>query len=174
MAEYENVIVDTQAPVARLTLNRPGKLNALSLNLIREVIAVCEELAASEARVVIIRGAGRAFSAGFDLSDFASSELIDASPEKRYEAADLGERMAAAIEDLPQVTIAAMHGPVVGGGLVLAVAADLRVATAGTVITIPEVELGIGFAWGAIPRMVQEVGPALTRELVMTSRPFPV
>lgn len=173
MADYENIEVDASAPIARLTLNRPDRLNALSLDLIAEVITACGVLADSEARVVIISGAGRAFSAGFDLGDFANSTLIDGSEEARYEAADRGGRMAEAIEDLPQVTIAAMRGPIVGGGLVLAVASDLRVASEDAVVTIPEVELGIGYAWGAIPRMVGEIGPALTRELVMTSRPFP-
>lgn len=173
MGEYENIIVEATGPVARLTLNRPERLNALSLALISDVIEGCRELSESDARVVIISGAGRAFSAGFDLSDFASSVLIDGSEQDRYESADRGGRMAVAIEDLPQVTIAAMRGPVVGGGLVLAVASDLRVASEDMVITIPEVELGIGYAWGAIPRLVQEIGPALTRELVMTSRPFP-
>lgn len=173
MGDFQNIEVETTEPVARLTLNRPDRLNALSLDLIAEVIEGCGELADCEARAVIISGSGRAFSAGFDLADFATSVLIDGTEEERYEAADRGGRMAEAIEDLPQVTIAAMRGPVVGGGLVLAVASDLRLAAEDTVITIPEVELGIGYAWGAIPRMVQEIGPALTRELIMTSRPFP-
>lgn len=172
MAEYQNIIVEISAPVARLTLDRPDKLNALSLDLIGEVIEACGELARSEARVVMISGEGRAFCAGFDLAEFTDGRLIEGTYEERYQAAESGAKMARAIEDLPQVTIAAIHGHVVGGGLVLAVASDLRVAASGTTITIPEVELGIGYAWGAIPRMVQEIGPALTRELVMTSRPL--
>ena len=173
MPSYSTIIVETTAPVATLTLSRPEKLNALSLELIREVIEACAELAECDASVVLIRSKGRAFSAGFDLEDFASSEMVHGTDEERYEAAQLGEVMADAISSLPQVTIAAMQGAVVGGGFVMGIAADLRVASEDMVITVPEVELGIGYAWGAIPRLVQEIGPALTRELVMTCRPFP-
>jgi enoyl-CoA hydratase/carnithine racemase len=173
MADYSNIIVEATSPIARLTLDRPEKLNALNLELIREVIDACEVLAESGARVVIIGARGRAFSAGFDLDDFTSSDIVDGDDRQRYEAARSGELMAEAIEDLPQVTIAAMQGHVVGGGFVLGVASDLRIASEDMVISVPEVELGIGYAWGAIPRLVQEIGPALTRELVMTCRPFP-
>ena len=70
------------------------------------------------------------------------------------------------------VTIAAIRGHCVGGGLVLAAACDLRVAADSTRFSIPEVDLGIPLAWGGIPRLVREIGPAMTKELVMTCRPF--
>lgn len=70
------------------------------------------------------------------------------------------------------VTIARIHGHCVGGGVVLAAACDLRVAAADTTFSIPELALGIPLAWGGIPRLVRELGPAMTRELVMTARPF--
>jgi enoyl-CoA hydratase/carnithine racemase len=65
-----------------------------------------------------------------------------------------------------------VHGNCIGGGLVLAAACDLRVAAADAVFAIPEVELGIPLAWAGIPRLVREIGPALTKELVLTCRPF--
>jgi enoyl-CoA hydratase/carnithine racemase len=70
------------------------------------------------------------------------------------------------------VTIAQVHGHAVGGGVVLMAACDLRVVAEGTVLSIPEVDLGIPLAWGGIPRLVREIGPALTKELVMTCRRF--
>jgi enoyl-CoA hydratase/carnithine racemase len=70
------------------------------------------------------------------------------------------------------VTIARIHGHCVGGGVVLAAACDLRVAATGTRFSIPEVDLGIPLAWGGIPRLVRELGPAVTKELVLTCRPF--
>jgi enoyl-CoA hydratase/carnithine racemase len=173
MGSYSTILVETTSPIGRLTLNRPEKLNALSLDLIREVIDACGELAGCDARVVVISSRGRAFSAGFDLDDFAASEMVDGTDEQRYEAARLGEVMAEAISNLPQVSVAAMQGAVVGGGFVLGLSADLRVASEDMVVTVPEVELGIGYAWGAIPQLVHEIGPALTRELVMTCRPLP-
>ena len=70
------------------------------------------------------------------------------------------------------LTIAAIRGWCVGGGLVLAAACDLRLATKETRFSIPEVDLGIPLAWGGIPRLVREIGPARTKELVLTCRPF--
>ncbi len=70
------------------------------------------------------------------------------------------------------VTVAAIHGHCIGGGVVLAAACDLRVAADDTYFSIPEVDLGIPLTWGGIPRLVREIGPALTRELVLTCRPF--
>lgn len=80
--------------------------------------------------------------------------------------------MADAIEAMDAVTIAAIHGHCIGGGLVLAAACDMRIAADNTNFAIPEVDLGIPLAWGGIPRLVREIGPAATRELVMTCRPF--
>lgn len=76
MANYSTILLEATAPVARLTLNRPERPNALSLDLIREVIVACEVLATTDARVVIIRSNGRAFSAGFDLEDFISGHMV--------------------------------------------------------------------------------------------------
>ena len=70
------------------------------------------------------------------------------------------------------VTIASLHGYCIGGGVVLASACDLRIASENTTFSIPEVDLGIPLAWGGIPRLVREIGPAMTKELVMTCRPF--
>ncbi|WP_198157755.1 enoyl-CoA hydratase/isomerase family protein, partial [Mycobacterium celatum] len=81
-------------------------------------------------------------------------------------------RMADAIEAMRAVTVARIHGHCVGGAVVLAAACDLRIAADDTRFSIPEVDLGIPLAWGGIPRLVREIGPALTKELVMTCRPF--
>ena len=120
-------------------------------------------------RVVVVRGAGRAFSAGFDLSVFGDD---GPSPAGGRVPADTGRLMADALERTSPVLIAALHGHVVGGGLVVAAACDLRIATTDVSFSIPEVDLGIPLAWGGIPRLVREIGPALTKELVMTCRPF--
>ena len=116
-----------------------------------------------------MRGAGRAFSAGFDLSVFGDD---GPSPAGGRVPADTGRLMADALERTSPVLIAALHGHVVGGGLVVAAACDLRIATTDVSFSIPEVDLGIPLAWGGIPRLVREIGPALTKELVMTCRPF--
>lgn len=165
MPEFATLAVELDAPVARITLNRPDRLNALSPQLLRELISVAERLGASpDIKVAIVRGTGRAFSAGFDLDAAGDGPVA--------ERADLGRQMANAIAAIPAITIAAIHGHCVGGALVLASACDLRIATRQTRFAIPEVDFGIPLAWGGIPRLVRELGPALTKELVLTCRPF--
>jgi enoyl-CoA hydratase/carnithine racemase len=165
MPEFGTLTLDTDPPIAHLTLNRPERLNALSREALAELIAASELLArASEVKVVIVAGAGRAFSAGFDLGGFTG--------EPTAGDVDLGRRMADAVSAIPAITIAAIRGHCVGGAVVLAAACDIRVAAEGTRFAIPEVDLGIPLAWGGIPRLVRELGPALTKELVLTCRPF--
>lgn len=167
-AEHLELVVD--GPIARLTLARPEVLNALSVELLEELVAVCGWLSAQDGiRVVVVAGAGRAFSAGADLSSFARLAATDGSARA---AADAGDRAASAIEALPQVSLAALHGNCIGGGIVLALACDLRFAAEGTRFSIPEVDLGIPLAWGGIPRLLREVGPAVARDLVLTCRGF--
>ena len=157
------------ASVATLLLDRPDKLNALSRTLLTELVVASSWLdAVAGLKVVVVRGAGRAFSAGFDLADFATPDP-HLSPR---DAADLGRLATDALADVRPLTIAAVHGHCVGGGVVLAAACDLRVAAESARFSIPEVDLGIPLAWGGIPRLVRELGPAVTKELVLTCRPF--
>ena len=165
MAEFNTLTLDDSAPIARLTLNRPERLNALSPESLSELVEAADLLGRVDGvKVVIVGGAGRAFTAGFDLGS------LDAAPNP--ERVDLGRRMAEAVSAIPALTIAAVHGHCVGGGVVLAAACDIRIAAQSARFVIPEVELGIPLAWGGIPRLVRELGPALTKELVLTCRPF--
>ena len=118
-------------------------------------------------KVVVVSGAGRAFSAGADLGSFSGQQQMSTR-----DAAECGRTMADAIEGMNALAIAKIRGWCVGGGLVLAAACDLRVAAEDARFSIPEVDLGIPLAWGGIPRLVREIGPALTKELVLTCRPF--
>jgi enoyl-CoA hydratase/carnithine racemase len=167
----DTITIDHQpdAPVATVLLNRPERLNALSRQLLAELITACRWLDAEPSiKVAVVRGAGRAFSAGFDLNDFRA---VDTATSPR-ESADLGRRAAEALTDVRPITVAAIHGHCVGGGVVLAAACDLRIAADDASFSIPEVDLGIPLAWGGIPRLVRELGPAVTKELVLTCRPF--
>ena len=167
--EYLEVTCDGRR--ATLTLNRPERLNALSAAVMAEVVAAADWFAHQpDLRVVVVAGAGRAFCAGFDIDTFTDTE--GPSPTGGRTAADAGRIMADALENMAPVAIARLHGHVVGGGVVLAASCDLRVASDSTIFSIPEVDLGIPLAWGGIPRLVREIGPALTKELVMTCRPF--
>jgi enoyl-CoA hydratase/carnithine racemase len=154
-----------------ITLNRPAQLNPLGLETLHELAEAARWFdRQAELKVVVVAGAGRAFSAGADVSVFADAAAPDALA--RREAADAGRVMAEAIESMRAVTIARIHGHCVGGAVVLAAACDLRVAAEDARFSIPEVELGIPLAWGGIPRLVREIGAAITRELVLTCRPF--
>ncbi|MEM9521333.1 MAG: enoyl-CoA hydratase/isomerase family protein [Actinomycetota bacterium] len=171
MTEFTTLIVEVDDRIGQIRLNRPASLNPLSTTCLEELVAAAAWFDAQpEVRCVIVHGEGRAFSAGADLSSFGTSD--DASAPLPREAADAGRRMAEAIERMEAVTIAAIHGHCVGGGVVLAAACDLRVAAQSTRFSIPEVDLGIPLAWGGIQRLVREIGPAATRELVLTCRPF--
>jgi enoyl-CoA hydratase/carnithine racemase len=174
--KFETLLVRAEGAVGRLTLNRPERLNAMGATMMRELVEAARYFDSQpNLRAVIVSGAGRAFSAGADLRD---SPVADASTRSgnswavRREVGQLGLRMADAVETMRAVTVAQIHGFAVGGGVVLAAACDLRVAAEDAVFSIPEIELGIPLAWGGIPRLVREIGPALTKELVMTCRRF--
>ena len=166
---FETLTVETRGAVGELRLNRPEKLNPLSAKTLEEIAAAARYFdAEAEVKVVIVRGAGRAFSAGADLASFGKL------PEglSTRDVAELGRTMADALESMRALVLAAIHGWCVGGGLILAAACDLRIAAEGTRFSIPEVDLGIPLAWGGIPRLVREIGPTRTKELVLTCRPF--
>jgi len=165
---FETLLATADGSIGQLTLNQPAKLNPLSTTALTELAAAARWFDEQSAvKVVIVRGAGRAFSAGADLSTFDGPQ-----PGSQREAADCGREMAEALERMRALSIAAIQGWCVGGGLVLAAACDIRVAADDARFSIPEVDLGIPLAWGGIPRLVREIGPALTKELVLTCRPF--
>lgn len=168
---FETLVLEVDGSIGRLVLNRPERLNAMSATMLRELAEAAQWFNAQpEVRVVIVRGAGRAFSAGADLKDSSRSEA-DGWLARR-EAAQAGSRMMDAVEAMKATTIAAVHGYAVGGAVLLAAACDLRLAAEDALFSIPEVELGIPLAWGGIPRLVREIGPAMTKELVITCRQF--
>jgi enoyl-CoA hydratase/carnithine racemase len=153
--------------IATVTLERPERRNAFSADLMREMIACAQELSTrKEIDAVIVTGAGGCFSAGADLKD--SSRWAGGAPllEQR-EIAGLGFRMARAWEELPQITIAAIEGYAVGGGLALAVALDWRVMARDAFVSLPEISLGIPLTWGTLPRLVNLLGPAKAKRLAI-------
>ena len=165
---FDTLTATAEGRIGYLTLNRPERLNALSIQTLAEIARAAQWFdEQEEVRAVIVGGAGRAFSAGADLQGFPQP----GQPGVR-EAADMGRVMADALEAMRAVSVARIQGWCVGGGLVLAAACDLRVAANSARFSIPEVDLGIPLAWGGIPRLVREIGPALTKELVITCRPF--
>ena len=163
---YETITATIEYGIGRLTLDQPDKLNPLGTNTLQDIIDATTWFNKENVSVVIVSGNGRAFTAGFDLREFTNTDSTG------KDGAVLGREMAEAVDRMKPVTIASLHGYCIGGGVVLASACDLRIASENTTFSIPEVDLGIPLAWGGIPRLVREIGPAMTKELVMTCRPF--
>ncbi|GJM38364.1 MAG: putative enoyl-CoA hydratase echA8 [Acidimicrobiales bacterium] len=165
---FDTLTTTVDGRIGRLTLDRPAKLNPLSTHCLDELAAAAAWFDdRPDVRVVIVSGAGRAFSAGADLSGFG-----DAGERSARDGADAGRVMVEAVERMRAVTIASIHGHCIGGGVLLAMACDLRVTAESTNFVIPEVDLGIPLTWGGIPRLVREIGAAATRDLVLSCRPF--
>ena len=163
---YETITATIEDGIGRLTLDQPDKLNPLGTNTLQDIIDATTWFNKENVSVVIVSGNGRAFTAGFDLREFTNTDSTG------KDGAVLGREMAEAVDRMKPITIASLHGYCIGGGVVLASACDLRIASENATFSIPEVDLGIPLAWGGIPRLVREIGPAMTKELVMTCRPF--
>jgi enoyl-CoA hydratase/carnithine racemase len=174
--DFITLTAEVTGSIGRIVLNRPERLNAINDAVMSELLEAFGWLDRQrELRVVILKGVGRAFSAGADLKSLPGAETRVESGKSwlwRRKAGQIGARLCEAIEQLQAVTIAQVHGAAVGGGVLLMASCDLRIVAQGTVMFIPEVDLGAPYSWGAIPRMVREIGPVLTKELVMTCRRF--
>lgn len=168
---YETVRVEIDGNLGFLTLARPERLNAVDGTMLRELAQAAAWFDdRSEIDVVVLRGDGRAFCAGADLK--AMGAAAEQSWRQRREAGQLGRRAMDALERMRALTVSQVQGYAVGGGFLLMAACDLRVVAEDAVFFIPEVELGLPLAWGGVPRMVREIGPALTKELIITCRRF--
>jgi enoyl-CoA hydratase/carnithine racemase len=151
--------------VARVTLERPEARNALSRAMADALEDALARLAADdEARVVVVAGRGRSFCAGADIA-----EMPTLSPEQAETLAGRWQAIMDGFAALPQVTIAAVQGHALGGGLMLAIAQDLRVAEASARFGLPEVTLGFNPGYG-IARLLDVAGGAHARDLMLTAR----
>jgi enoyl-CoA hydratase/carnithine racemase len=165
---FESLSLNLGSGIARLMLNRPHKLNALSPALMQEIIAAAQWLAALDGlRLVLIGGEGRAFCAGFDLD-----AMREARTATGADGPALGLQLVEAVEAIPAITLAAVQGHCIGGGVLLAAACDLRIAADDVRFSIPEMEIGIPLGWGGVPRLVRSFGPAVAMELVLDCNAF--
>lgn len=161
--------VSVEREIARIAFDRPDALNALTPDSLNALIQACAEIEKDGSiRVVRVEGVGKCFSAGADLPTF----LARMNGPEAASVADLGRRACTAIADLPQITIAGIHGHCVGGGVALASACDVRVASDDARFKIPELDAGIPLAWGGTYRLVQLIGETLTADLVLSCRTF--
>ena len=163
---YRHLNVQYDGQVATVTLERPEKANALNYEILEEL----EHVALSfrddiETRAVVFTGAGKHFSAGFDLTD----------PNTEYEGPlvlrrrrnRIGARAITALYNIDQITVAAWNGAAMGGGACIPTALDFRVGASDCVMRYPEIDLGMNLMWHSLPLCVHLVGPARAKRLVV-------
>lgn len=160
--------IEREGHVATVTLNRPEKLNALSLDLMEEIEAAADAFHKdTDIRAVVFTGAGPYFTAGADLQDARREELSREPLLVRQRATQIGQRMTAKLQAIPQITIAAIHGGALGGGAVIASALDFRIGAEGCFVSYPEINLGMNLSWYGLALCVRLVGPARAKRFVI-------
>ncbi len=168
MTSYATLLVETADRIARVTVNRPDKLNALNASAKRELLQLFTALRTDPAvDVVILTGAGnKAFVAGTDIAELAP---LDEESGKAFAAG--GQAVFDAIEHLGKPVIAAVNGFALGGGCELALACHIRYAADTARFGQPEVNLGIIPGYGGTQRLARVVGPGRAAEMILTGNP---
>ncbi len=166
-AQYANLLLATDGPAARIVLNRPDKRNALSLELMQELIGALRDVGEQPAiRAVVIEGAGPAFSAGHDLSEMLGRE--EAFLRELFDACTI---MMEALHDLPQPVIAKVHGIATAAGCQLVAACDLAIAAEGTRFATPGVKIGL-FCSTPMVAVSRAIGRKRALEMLLTGEPI--
>ncbi len=166
---YQTIQLAYDARVATITLNRPEKRNAISFELIDDLRRALDEVAKSDALVVILTGAGKAFCSGIDLDNLKA--LLGRSPEQNLQDSQTMVRLFRALYEFPKVTIAAVNGAAIAGGTGLALLCDFTLA-------VPEAKFGytevrIGFVPAIVSTfLLRQVGEKQARDLLLTGRLF--
>ena len=167
------IALDIDGRLAMVTLTRPTARNALSRVVMRELTTCARDLAErTDIDVVILTGNEKCFSAGADLKDAVAWADDTLSTVQRREIAGAGFRMCKAWEEMPQITIVAIEGYAIGGGVALSLACDWRVMADDAFVSLPEIALGIPLTWGTIPRLVNLLGPAKAKRLTILCERF--
>jgi enoyl-CoA hydratase len=159
---YEQLIYEEESAVARITLNRPEQRNALSMRLSDELTAALERVRASETiKVLVIGGAGETFCAGDDITEMG----LWGNADQIMRRVRGYQRMADTLADLDKITVSAVDGFAVGGGLEITMACDFVIATRRAIWGMPEVDVGITPGWGGTTRMARLIGRRMTKEV---------
>jgi enoyl-CoA hydratase len=160
----KNLILERAKEVALITINRPHVLNALNRDTLSELFESFSELNADQGvKVIIITGSGKAFVAGADIS-----EMKDYSPEQAREFTTLGHMTMDSIQNAEKPVIAAVNGYALGGGLELALACDIILASETALLGVPEVNLATIQGFGGTQRLPRLIGKSLAKELIFT------
>jgi enoyl-CoA hydratase/carnithine racemase len=162
------VTVEKTNRIAMVRFDRGDPANSLSFAIMRELAAVAQDLADDpDLCAVVLAGRVDNFCLGMDLKDEEVAKSATARLVERRVALKTGPRMCRAWEELDPLTIVAIEGWCVGGGVALAVSCDLRITGAGGHLYVPEVERGFNMSWGSVPRITNLVGPAKAKRIVV-------
>lgn len=164
MTSYESIRVERDGHVAHLQLNRPERINALGKAMLLEIQQAMDALEAdAEVRAIVLSGAGRGFSSGFDLKEQMARRPEGAAAWR--EVLDLDFSTTMRFWDCPKPTLAAIHGPCMAGAFEMALACDLSVCSADAVFGEPELKFGAGIVTLLLPWMV---GPKAAKDILLT------
>ena len=170
MTSYETLDLRREGAVLWCTLNRPGALNTFSVKFVEEYHHLLDTLASDTAtRIVVLRGAGRAFSAGLDLKEggFSGDGGMSASLRGQQRISTIAIKM----RRLPQVFLACVHGPACGGGFMLALASDIRIAGESAKMNAAFIKIGLsGCDVGVSYLLPRLIGTSVASELILTGR----
>lgn len=156
--------------IALVRFDRGDGINALSVEAMRQLTAVARSFEDDgDTSVVVLTGTVKAFSAGFDLKDPEGRSRRDMNLGALRRHVRVGPRLTGAWQQMEQITIGAIEGFAVGGGVALAVALDFRVMAANAHLRVPEIGLGMSMSWQSIPRMLHLIGPARTKQAVIVA-----
>lgn len=165
---YQEILFSSEGPIAFLTLNNPGKINALSLRMVAEMTEVLNALATDEAvKVLIVRAAGKHFCAGHYLP-----EMVGQGVKEYKRVFDSCTRMMQLLHDIPQVVIAQVQGIATAGGCQLVAWCDLAVAEQGARFATPGVKIGL-FCTTPMVAITRAIGRKAAMEMLLTGRYFP-
>src|SRR5579872_312126 len=164
---YNTIQLAHEGPVAAITLNRPDKRNAISFALIDDLLRALDEVAKSDAIILILTGAGKAFCSGMDLENLKA--LLGRTPEQNLQDSQTMVQLFRSLYEFPKLTIAAVNGPAIAGGTGLALLCDFTLA-------VPEAKFGytevrIGFVPAIVSTfLLRQVGEKQARDLLLTGR----
>ena len=162
------VRIEKRDRIAIVAFDRGSPANPLSLQLLRELTAAADTFADDTSTgAVILTGRPDNFTMGFDLKDAEYAGLRRAGIARQHAGLKIGTRMCRAWQEIPALTVSAIEGWCVGGGIALAVATDLRVVGEHARCYVPEIERGMNMSWGSVPRIVNLVGPARAKRIVL-------
>jgi enoyl-CoA hydratase/carnithine racemase len=162
-ASTSTLLVERKGPIVWLTFNRPAKYNALSVELNQALLGACQSLPA-EVAVVVLRGEGKHFCVGSDLNDLYRVDRAEAERVMRLEL-----EACLALAELPQLTVAIVHGKCYGGGAILPLYCDFRIGRPGVEFALPEVSLGWAPPYG-IERMQAVMPCPFVLDMLLTGR----